>query len=69
MLCTPLKIIFNIKTNLKYLDFENIDPRVPEAEEKYLKIISQSQSDGLTLSPKIASEIVYLVKKIILLGI
>lgn len=38
MLCTRLKIIFNIKTNLKYSDLENIDLRVSQAEEKYLKM-------------------------------
>jgi site-specific DNA recombinase len=69
MLCTPLKIIFNIKTNLKYSDLENIDLRVSQAEEKYLKIISQYRSNDSTISPKIASEIVYLLKKIILFGI
>ena len=39
MLCTVLRIIFNIRINPKYSDLKSSDISIPEIGEKYLKYL------------------------------
>jgi hypothetical protein len=66
MLCTPLRIIFNIRTNPKYSDLKSCDLGISDAEEKYLKIIDETLFDGSNITPRIASEVVFFVKRMVL---
>lgn len=64
MVNRSMRIIFNLKTNSGGVSIYDTKP-APEAEEKYLKIISKVSVNNEIISPEVAFEAVFFLKRVI----
>mgnify|MGYP002620068498 CR=1 FL=1 len=64
MVNRSMRIIFNLKTNSGGVSIYGTKP-TPEAKEKYLKIISKVSVNNEIISPEVAFEAVFFLKRVI----
>jgi len=66
MVIQPMKIIFNLKDNLTSPIQENyFEEATKIAEEKYLKVIAKAVVKNEIITPEIASQIIFFLKRVI----